>query len=79
MINRDDQESTNSYLQRLITQMGKQNSWDCLVPATKNYLFWKGNKPEKGKQKDAPMFLPFPHLLSDVEHLQTYGKVDEGF
>lgn len=63
---------------------GLLHRWENQIPGTvwcqptKNYLFWKENKPGKRKQQDAPMFLPFPHLLSDAEHLQTYGKVDEG-
>lgn len=54
VLNREDQESINYYLQKLTMQMEKQNSWDCLVSHNQNidilfiYLFiWKRTNQRK--------------------------------
>lgn len=50
VINREYQESTNFYLQRLIIQMGKQNSWDYLVSANQEIFILES---EQTREKTA--------------------------
>lgn len=69
VLNREDQESINYYLQKLTMQMEKQNSWDCLVSHNQNidilfiYLFEREQTREKKAARRSD-FLAFSSSLS---------------
>lgn len=64
VINREDQESTNFYLQELITQTGKHNSWDYLVSANQKLLVLEREQAQEKTTARCSDVLPFSSSLS---------------